>query len=90
MTVPKSFQIANSAGKPQGKGSDLAKTCRSPGCGLRIDQHSGMLCRCCLAPIEHHNEVNPFEECLAGRRRMAAAREAAGVDLDWTDRLALR
>lgn len=75
---------------PEGKNTD--RFCTAEGCVLTIGDHSGHTCSICGDPIEHHlPHVLSFDErCLAGRLRMASARQAAGVELDDVDRLVLQ
>lgn len=59
--------------------------CRT--CGLPYDVHT-QLCACCGQYIEHHDD-HGTAACIAGQRRMAEARRAAGVALDDVDRFVL-
>lgn len=53
-------------------------------CGRRYSAHSGDLCPVCRHPVEHHDPA-ATAACWAGRARMAAARRAAGLDLNAVD-----
>lgn len=79
--IPAEFQI-------KGQVSDnTKKNCKE--CDLKYSDHSGRLCGMCRGPVEHHT-LDGFDDCLAGRRRMAAARDRAGLPLNDMDKLVLR
>ncbi len=61
------------------------------GCRLcpRDRENHGPPCRYCGRPPEHH-VGDDVEQEIAGRRRMAAARQAAGSPLNDVDREVLR
>lgn len=62
-------------------------TCQT--CKHRYDTHTGVKCRACNTPIEHHT-TEQQHECWAGRARMAWAKQQAGVHLNDVDREALQ
>lgn len=57
-------------------------------CELPYTAHSGNFCAICKDAVEHHT-AEKFDDCLAGRRRMARARFLADIDLDEVDKLTL-
>lgn len=80
MTVPAAFRA-------RGDRPERAKAiCRV--CGLPYLDHSGDVCSICRDNVEHH-APGAFDGCLAGRQRLARARQAAGIELDEVDRVAL-
>lgn len=58
-------------------------------CKLPFEGHSPIRCDFCGRPLEHHQPGDVQAE-EAGRRRMAAARQAAGSPLSELDRRVLR
>lgn len=60
----------------------ICKVCKRP-----YPAH-GMICLMCGSYAEHHKDSD-VAECIAGRRRMALARQGAGVPLDDVDRVVL-
>lgn len=57
-------------------------------CDLPYNSHSGNFCAICKDAVEHHDAAK-FDDCVAGRRRMARARFLAEVPLDEIDKLSL-
>lgn len=74
------------AGKKQTAGDPR---CKVRGCELTYSQHSGNICPACFVPIEHHDAASQ-KECWDNRARMAAARRAAGLELNAADVEALK